>query len=100
MPSPYRAHALALCTQSTPPSRSRRRRRCHLYSHYRASLWLSAAATGLLQHVRPPQVALAAEMLTMIDEVPDPVGAISALLQVRRAAVLRWWGRGVQAEWR
>ncbi|GBG00219.1 hypothetical protein Rsub_12704 [Raphidocelis subcapitata] len=45
------------------------------------SVWLAAAATGLLQHLRSPLVALAAQLLRMIDDAPDRIGAISALLQ-------------------
>jgi hypothetical protein len=45
-------------------------------------LWLSAAATGLLQHVRPAQVAQAVRMMRAIDDAGDPVSAISAVLQV------------------
>ncbi len=48
-----------------------------------SSVWLATAATGLLQHIRPPQVALAAQMLRTIEEAPDHVSAIAALLQVR-----------------
>ncbi|KIZ05851.1 putative serine/threonine-protein kinase pats1 [Monoraphidium neglectum] len=44
-------------------------------------LWLSAAATGLLQHVRPAQVAQAVRMMRAIDDAGDPVSAISAVLQ-------------------
>ncbi|KAI8469487.1 MAG: hypothetical protein J3K34DRAFT_459366 [Monoraphidium minutum] len=56
-------------------------RRPGCFDDHWASLWLDAAAAGLLQHVRPLQVALAARMLSTIDEVPDPVAAISLLLQ-------------------
>jgi len=48
-----------------------------------SSVWLTSAATGLLQHMRPAQVALAAGMLRTIEDAPDHVAAISALLQVR-----------------
>jgi hypothetical protein len=52
---------------------------------------LDAAATGLLQHVRPAQVAQAVRMMRAIDDAGDPVSAISALLQVGRPpAVWRW----------
>ncbi|KIZ04317.1 putative serine/threonine-protein kinase roco8 [Monoraphidium neglectum] len=44
-------------------------------------LMLDAAATGLLQHVRPAQVAQAVRMMRAIDDAGDPVSAISALLQ-------------------
>lgn len=46
-----------------------------------SSVWLTSAATGLLQHMRPAQVALAAGMLRTIEDAPDHVAAISALLQ-------------------
>jgi hypothetical protein len=50
----------------------------------RSSLWLSAAATGVTQHLRSAQVAQVACMLRDIEAAEDPVDAISELLQVRR----------------
>jgi len=50
---------------------------------------VTAAATGLLQHIRHTAVGQAARMITTIDEVQDPVSAISVLLQVRAAAAGR-----------
>ncbi|GBF97927.1 hypothetical protein Rsub_10600 [Raphidocelis subcapitata] len=44
-------------------------------------LWLSAAATGLLQHLRPPAVAAAARLLGAVDAATDPVDAIGEVLQ-------------------
>ncbi|KIY93525.1 hypothetical protein MNEG_14437 [Monoraphidium neglectum] len=46
-----------------------------------SEVWLSAAATGLLHHMRPGQVAQASSILRTIDEAHDPVTAISVLLQ-------------------
>lgn len=50
-----------------------------------ASLWLNAASTSLLQHLRSPQVAQVVGMLAAIDGADDTVDAISELLQVRGA---------------
>jgi hypothetical protein len=47
-------------------------------------MFVDAASTSLLQHLRQAQVAQAAKMVATVDEAPDPVGAISMLLQVRR----------------
>jgi hypothetical protein len=52
-------------------------------------MWLDAAATGLLQHVRHQQVSEAARMLAAVDEAPDCVAAIGVLLQVRAPGLLR-----------
>lgn len=52
-----------------------------------AAVWASAAATGLLQHMRQAQVALAAAVLRDVDAQPDPVAAIGALLEGAGACV-------------
>ena len=46
-----------------------------------SSLWIGAAATGLLQHMRSPQVARMVGMLAAVDGADDAVDAISELLQ-------------------
>ncbi|KAI8465288.1 MAG: kinase-like domain-containing protein [Monoraphidium minutum] len=51
------------------------------FEHKSSSFWLSAAATGLLQHVRPAPVAQAVRVARAIHDAGDPVSAISALLQ-------------------
>jgi hypothetical protein len=45
-------------------------------------MFVDAASTSLLQHLRQAQVAQAATMVAAVDEAADPVGAISVLLQV------------------
>lgn len=47
-----------------------------------AALWLSAASTGALQHVRAPAVAEMARLLRDVDAADDSVDAIGTLLQV------------------
>ncbi len=60
---------------------------------------LTAAATGLLQHIRHPEVSQAARMIITIDAVQDPVSAISVLLQVimmsARTAIWVIWDRPI-----
>lgn len=52
------------------------------------SLWLTAAATGLLQSLHHWQVGFTCRMLRRIDALADPVTVISCVLQVRRGAGL------------
>jgi hypothetical protein len=49
----------------------------------RSAIWPSAAATGLLQQLRPTLVSQAIKVITTMDAAPDPVSTISAALQVR-----------------
>lgn len=54
----------------------------HTYKHHSSGLWLTAASTGLLAHMRSPLVGQMARMLRDIDATDDAVDAISELLQV------------------
>lgn len=53
-----------------------------------SAIWPSAAATGLLQQLRPTLVSQAIRVITTMDAAPDPISTISAALQSGAAFLL------------